>query len=150
MTQKETGTRLVAGILFFVMVLAAIMFGSPIQSFINPPSLLITVGGGALLTVFAHGFGGISDMRKISKDGGSRAQFEFAHTVAQGAAKQFERVGWLGTVIGLVQMLQNLDDPKSIGPAMAVALLCPFYGHLISASIFHPMAQRLDARAKLA
>jgi len=150
MTEQETGTRLLAGILFFVMVLAAIMFGSPIESFINPPSLLITVGGGALLTVMAHGFGGISGMRKISKEGGSRAQFEYAKTIAEGTAKQFERVGWLGTVIGLVQMLQNLDDPKSIGPAMAVALLCPFYGHLISASIFHPMARNLEARSKLA
>jgi flagellar motor component MotA len=150
MTEKETGTRLVAGILFFAMVLAAIMMGSPIEAFINAPSILITVGGGALLTVFAHGFGGIAAMRKISKEGGSRAQFEFAQTVAQGAAKQFERVGWLGTGIGVVQMLQQMDDPRSVGPAVAVALLCPFYAHLISASIFHPMAQRFDTRAKLA
>jgi chemotaxis protein MotA len=36
--------------------------------------------------------------------------------------------GAIGTVIGLVQMLQNLSDPSAIGPAMAVSLLTMFYG----------------------
>ena len=149
MTQKETGTRLIAGLLFVLLIGAAMASGGSIASFIDPPSIMITVGGGMLLTLIAHGRQGIIGMRKVSKEGGSRAQFEFAQTVATGAAKQFERVGWLGTGIGIIQMLQALDDPKSIGPAMAVAILCPLYAHLISASIFHPMARELEARSKL-
>ena len=37
-------------------------------------------------------------------------------------------MGMIGTLIGLVQMLSNMDDPKAIGPAMAVALLTTLYG----------------------
>ena len=149
MTDKETGTRFVSALLFVLMLVAAMASNGSIASFFDIPSFIITVGGGTMLTIVAHGRRGLSGMRKVAKEGGSKAQFEFAQTVASGAAKQFERVGWLGTGIGIIQMLQNLDDPKSIGPAMAVAILCPLYAHLISAFVFHPMAKNLEARSKL-
>ena len=41
-------------------------------------------------------------------------------------------MGMIGTLIGLVQMLQTMDDPSSIGPAMAVALLTTFYGAVLA------------------
>lgn len=55
--------------------------------------------------------------------------------------------GMIGTLIGLVQMLQNLDDPKSIGPAMAVALLTTFYGAVLANCLFLPMARKLEERS---
>ncbi|MEZ0576336.1 motility protein A [Halodesulfovibrio aestuarii] len=54
--------------------------------------------------------------------------------------------GMIGTLIGLVQMLAHLDDPSSIGPAMAVALLTTFYGALLANLLFLPMAGKLKAR----
>ncbi len=54
--------------------------------------------------------------------------------------------GMLGTLIGLVQMLSTLNDPASIGPAMAVALLTTFYGSLGSTLIFLPIAGKLKTR----
>ncbi len=54
--------------------------------------------------------------------------------------------GMLGTLIGLVQMLSKLQDPSSIGPAMAVALLTTFYGSLLSTMFFLPIAGKLKAR----
>lgn len=51
--------------------------------------------------------------------------------------------GMLGTVIGLIKMLSRLDDPASIGPAMAVALLTTFYGSFLSTMIFLPIANKL-------
>lgn len=51
--------------------------------------------------------------------------------------------GMIGTLIGLVLMLQNMDDPKGIGPAMAVALITTFYGSLMANGIFMPMADKL-------
>jgi chemotaxis protein MotA len=53
-------------------------------------------------------------------------------------------MGLIGTLIGLVQMLANLDDPSSIGPAMAVALLTTFYGAVLSNMIFLPLASKLE------
>lgn len=54
--------------------------------------------------------------------------------------------GMLGTLIGLVQMLANLNDPKAIGPAMAVAIITTFYGSTLATVIFLPIATKLKAR----
>jgi chemotaxis protein MotA len=52
--------------------------------------------------------------------------------------------GMIGTLIGLVLMLQNMDDPKAIGPSMAVALLTTLYGSLLANVLFFPMADKLS------
>lgn len=57
--------------------------------------------------------------------------------------------GMMGTLIGLVQMLRNLNDPKSIGPGMAVALLTTFYGALFAYLFFLPVAAKLKSRTQL-
>jgi chemotaxis protein MotA len=57
--------------------------------------------------------------------------------------------GMLGTLIGLIQMLSRLQDPQSIGPAMAVALLTTFYGSLLSTLFFLPVAGKLRSRTLL-
>jgi len=54
--------------------------------------------------------------------------------------------GMLGTLIGLVQMLSKLQEPSSIGPAMAVALLTTFYGSLLATMFFLPVAGKLKTR----
>ncbi len=51
--------------------------------------------------------------------------------------------GMIGTLIGLVMMLAELDDPSAIGPGMAVALLTTFYGVLLANLIFNPIAGKL-------
>ena len=57
-------------------------------------------------------------------------------------------MGMVGTLIGLVQMLQNLNDPSRIGPAMAVALLTTFYGAVIANVICLPIAGKLKNRSE--
>jgi chemotaxis protein MotA len=54
--------------------------------------------------------------------------------------------GMIGTLIGLVQMLSNMGEPKALGPAMAVALLTTFYGAFISNLFALPMAAKLKQR----
>ncbi len=55
-------------------------------------------------------------------------------------------MGMIGTLIGLVQMLANMDDPKTIGPAMAVALLTTLYGAVIANAFALPIAAKLGLR----
>lgn len=55
-------------------------------------------------------------------------------------------MGMIGTLIGLVQMLSNMEDPESIGPAMAVALLTTLYGAMIATMIANPIADKLSLR----
>ena len=52
-------------------------------------------------------------------------------------------MGMIGTLIGLVQMLANMEDPKAIGPAMAVALLTTLYGAIIANAFALPIAEKL-------
>lgn len=72
------------------------------------------------------------------------------HQVGQDVFKRLAGLapafGMMGTLIGLVQMLSLLDDPKAVGPAMAVALLTTFYGSAMATLIFIPMAAKLKAR----
>jgi len=56
-------------------------------------------------------------------------------------------MGMIGTLIGLVAMLANMDDPKAIGPAMAVALLTTLYGAVIANALCGPIAAKLQLRA---
>jgi len=57
-------------------------------------------------------------------------------------------MGMIGTVIGLVQMLQTMEDPSTIGPAMAIALITTFYGALLANLVFNPMSGKLRTRSK--
>lgn len=56
-------------------------------------------------------------------------------------------MGMIGTLIGLVDMLSNMKDPKAIGPAMAVALLTTLYGAVIANVIAQPIADKLALRS---
>jgi chemotaxis protein MotA len=65
-------------------------------------------------------------------------------SILRKAAEFAPAMGLIGTLIGLVQMLGNLDDPSTIGPAMAVALLTTFYGAVLANMVFSPMASKLE------
>jgi chemotaxis protein MotA len=67
--------------------------------------------------------------------------------VLKGMGTMAPAFGMIGTLIGLVNMLQNLSDPASIGPAMAVALLTTFYGAVLANVVFLPMATKLEGRS---
>jgi chemotaxis protein MotA len=55
--------------------------------------------------------------------------------------------GMIGTLVGLVQMLQNLSDPSQIGGGMATALLTTMYGAMAANMLFLPLAGKLEMRA---
>lgn len=63
------------------------------------------------------------------------------------AAEVAPAMGLIGTLVGLVQMLGNLDDPSAIGPAMAVALLTTFYGAVLGNMVFGPLASKLERKS---
>ncbi|HIP93449.1 MAG TPA: motility protein A [Desulfurobacteriaceae bacterium] len=59
------------------------------------------------------------------------------------ATEYFPAFGMIGTLIGLVQMLNNLNDPSAIGPGMAVALLTTLYGAVLANTFSGPIAKKL-------
>lgn len=69
-------------------------------------------------------------------------------TVFKFMASTAPAMGMIGTLIGLVQMLQNMSDPAAIGPSMAVALLTTLYGAILAFVLFLPIASKLEQRTK--
>lgn len=53
-------------------------------------------------------------------------------------------MGLIGTLVGLVQMLAELENPESIGPAMALALLTTFYGAILGTIVMSPLSAKLE------
>jgi chemotaxis protein MotA len=74
------------------------------------------------------------------------------HEVGQGLFKGMgdaaPAFGMIGTLVGLVQMLASMDDPASIGPSMAIALLTTLYGAVMANLFFIPLADKLSLRSQ--
>lgn len=73
-------------------------------------------------------------------------RYENAERVFRGIGDSSPALGMIGTLVGLVQMLKDMDDPANIGPAMAIALLTTFYGVALAQVIFLPMADKLQLK----
>lgn len=85
---------------------------------------------------------GIMESEMVGIDGRHRSKIGFWENLgAMGPAW-----GMIGTLIGLVNMLKNMDDASTIGPAMAVALLTTLYGSLLANWICAPVAAKLKLR----
>ncbi|SDK31189.1 chemotaxis protein MotA [Ferrimonas sediminum] len=83
----------------------------------------------------------------LSKDIGLTIErHQFGASTFRALADVAPAMGMIGTLIGLVAMLNNMDDPKSIGPAMAVALLTTLYGAIIANMVAAPIADKLELR----
>ncbi len=73
---------------------------------------------------------------------------EFGKTIFKGLGDVAPAMGMIGTLVGLVAMLANMDDPKTIGPAMAVALLTTLYGAMLANLVCLPISVKLGHRAE--
>jgi chemotaxis protein MotA len=196
----------------FGVMLGAILMGPSAGIFLNPPSLVIVIGGttaavmmkfsmgqfigafGVAGKVFTHKAESPEELIEVIEDlavtarkegllalEGKEINNEFLkkgvsmmvdghgpevirsvlskdmsqaverHDVGQKIFKGFgdyaPAMGMIGTLIGLVQMLSNMDDPKSIGPAMAVALLTTLYGAMIANLVALPISEKLALRS---
>nr|CAX84072.1 MotA/TolQ/ExbB proton channel protein [uncultured bacterium] len=68
--------------------------------------------------------------------------------IFEGIAESAPAFGLLGTLIGLVQMLVHMDDPATIGPGLAMALVSTFYGIFIANMVAIPISYKLMAYSK--
>ena len=130
------------------LVFAAILYGSNFLIFIDFPSVVIVVGITVGGTVSSFPGADISQALRaafgtVDVDEATAAR---SQAVLDRAADAAVSSGLVGTLIGLVMMLANLDDPTTIGPAMAVALLTLFYGTLLGELFLRSMATDVGAR----
>jgi len=77
---------------------------------------------------------------------------QYRHQIGAGVYKTWgsfaPAFGMIGTLIGLIQMLVQLDDPSALGPGMAVALITTFYGVILANLVLLPMANKLELRSQ--
>lgn len=195
------------------IVLTSIFLGGSAGTFVNTPSILVVLGGTALVTMMKFSLGKFLgaasiavkaflykplnaeelieeavDLAKSARQGGllsledreikdefmknglgllidghpaetvrAMLQKDLAQTLRRHSDGQdiFKAIGdvgpamgMIGTLIGLVQMLANMDDPKKIGPAMAVALLTTLYGAILANVVALPIADKLAVRSR--
>ncbi len=123
------------------------MLGGDLLMFSNVPSVIIVLGLTVFLGITSFGW-------KTFRDGFRALWIVYQNQVPSWVGPQHLRViramrrhflvsGFLGTVIGLVQMLASLSDPASIGPAMAVAMLTVLYGLFFSLFLCQPALSHL-------
>lgn len=89
---------------------------------------------------------GIINMLKIEAVN-TRKRHQTGWEIFAEMGKYAPAFGMVGTLIGLIQMLANLEDPATIGPRMAVAMITTFYGAIMANLIFIPMSVKLKRRS---
>ena len=136
------------GCLGIALFIAGILLGSPIHIFIDPASVLIVIGGTTFFTLAYHSVGAtVNAFKAAFGQGPVEAEVGETHLRVLTTARVLASAsGVLGTLIGMVAMLQNMSDPKAIGPAMAVALLTLFYGVILAELLLGPLMNRLKNR----
>lgn len=135
----RTITRLIGFLIFAALIVGAILLGGDLLAYFNIPSVLIVIGGTGALLLLTFGHDGCLTALRLTVRGKRKA--EHIQTLQRGDPVMFFRLaaaysltlGFVGTLIGLVAMLSNMDDPSKIGAGMAAALLSPLYGGLIAA-----------------
>ncbi len=84
-------------------------------------------------------------LNKDLQQGGDR--HEWGKKIFESLGDVAPAMGMIGTLIGLVAMLANMNDPKTIGPSMAIALLTTLYGAMLATMLAIPLADKLGLRS---
>jgi chemotaxis protein MotA len=74
-------------------------------------------------------------------------RLEEGHKIFKALGDAAPGLGMVGTLIGLVSMFSHMDDPKKIGPGMAIALLTTLYGAIVANVLALPISDKLANRA---
>ena len=142
--------RLLGYALGFGIMLMGIMLGGELHLFIDYPSMALTIGGGFAFCLAVHAPSAMSDAVRAARgsDPVSLEDFHRHDAVLETLSNTTIASGVAGTLIGMVNMLAHMDDPKHIGPACAVALLTILYAGLVSGLLVMPLRGRLKSRVE--
>ena len=139
-------SRVVGGIAAAGLLVAAILMGSPLGVFIDLPSAVLVFGGGlvAWLGIVGRQWRALPDALRAERP--TAAELDAAEQVARSGRRAVWLMGLVSTLIGFVQILQQVDDPYALGPALAVCMLTVFYAGLADALVVSPLISRVRLR----
>ena len=144
--------------MFGAVALNLMAMGEP-KIFFDVTSALIVFGGTFMLILSSFPFKNVTRIGSYCwyafvppKTGADekkvRIDLEMGILIMDRAKTYFQAMGWIGMLVGLVNMLGSLEDPAAIGPAMATALLTTLYGAVIANVVFAPIAKKLKIYSK--
>ena len=142
---------LALGVGFLLLVGALAMevgFGG-LPFYFQLPAAVITIGATLAFTAFAHSPMGL--LRAILDVPGTiprtPEELERSARVFRTLSRLSPICGWLGALMGIISMLQNLSDPKRLGGGLSVSMVSALYGYLLFAAFFLPCREMLLERA---
>jgi chemotaxis protein MotA len=101
------------------------------------------------LQMLADGYDMVTIKRSLERERDLQYErLEEGHKIFKALGEAAPGMGMVGTLIGLVSMFSHMDDPKKIGPGMAIALLTTLYGAIMSNLVALPIADKLQNRAQ--
>ena len=146
--------KAIFGLLVVVAVLVwGILLGGRLSSFVDVTSGVLVLGVTFGLLVATHGlsstvsslFGGLGRLLVPGRCAQwTPEEAASAANIASSAIRFSLIAGVLGGFIGLVTLLQSLDDPSAMGPPMAVMVLSAFYALLLIMAWFLPVSRRFS------
>ncbi|MBU0550484.1 MotA/TolQ/ExbB proton channel family protein [Myxococcota bacterium] len=137
--------RLLSLLSGFALFPIAALFSGDLAIFIDLPSILLVTLAPPLIVIGHHGMRGF--IRALQVGAGAKPEEE-SPRVLQSLRDLSCAAGAIGFLIGLVQLLANLDDPTRVGPALAVAMLTVLYGLALAELLYAPILRRLTGPSK--
>lgn len=119
-----------AGLGVGVMLLALLLEGGHLSSVIGPTSAFLVLGGTAGAMIMAYPLRVIARSFRIAlgRETPEPKDLVLGQKCFATMGQYFVMTGIIGTVVGLIHVMENLDRPERIGPGIAVAFLTMLYG----------------------
>lgn len=131
-------------------LILALTPGDSVTAFINLPGLVFVSMVGCGVVIAAHGPGIVGVLLRTMQNRGQGDDRVHARLAAATGRQSFLAAGWIGLIIGVVQLLSALDNPAHLSAGLATALLTVFYAQLIAWLFWLPLERRLTETPNLA
>jgi len=123
-------------------VVCGMAFSGNLGFFFDPPSVVFVFIPSISLSVGAHGWNNFKAIFSGYSSDPTPLRARELESVARSCGNNFFLFGWLGMFVGALQLLSQVEQWKSVGPACAVMLLTMIYGFCIKALVFNPLADK--------
>ena len=121
------------------LIVAAVLSGSDGMNFVNIPSIIVTYVMGHVVLWSVYG----ADAFHVLKADFAENQPERGARIAASAGRFYILAGWVGVLIGAIQMAHGLEDMTNFGPASGIAMLTVFYAYATHLLIWAPLETRM-------
>jgi len=139
--------RIVGFFVALVLLVLTCWLTNLFSAVVEPMSFLFVLGVGSAGWLLSTGARGIEMTAKTLVGDLNPSEGSEAAMMARSGKHAYWWAALMASLFGLIQMLQNLEDPAHIGPAVAVMILAPLYAALFSFFVWSPLEAAASARA---